>query len=156
MEYKNIWLVGCLKINRWERNRVTSVHVDKLQAAFEACRGDAISIGANSLIINTVWDHSIGGEPVQRRKLAIPWATIYQIIQVISWSLSRMRMKNTWEAKRQRNRQSITIFCRVKKKFGRTDEPSGSDDVASGCEFFKGDFGKHIQKQLRIIASVLS
>lgn len=37
------------------------------------------------------------------------------------------------------------------KKFGRTDEARGGDDVASGYEFFKGTFGKHLLKQLKII-----
>ena len=43
-------------------------------------------------------------------------------------------------------------YCLLSQmKFGRTDEVRGGDDVASGCEFFKGAFGKHILKLLRII-----
>jgi hypothetical protein len=47
-------------------------------------------------------------------------------------------MKNTWEAKREKIRQKCTILCRVKKKFGRTDEARGGDDIASASEFFNG------------------
>ena len=127
---------------RCERNLATSVDVDEFP--FERRRGninhgDLISIGAYPLLIRTVWQHSIVGQPVQRRQLAIPW------------HLSRVRMKNTWEAKWERSRQSCTTICRVKKAFGRTDEARGGDDVASGCEFFKGALGEHFLKQLRII-----
>jgi hypothetical protein len=65
-------------------------------------------------------------------------------------------MKNTWEAKREKSRQKCTILCKVKKKFGRTDEAHGGDDVASASEFFNGAFGKQFLEQLRIIVTGLA
>jgi hypothetical protein len=89
-----IWNVGGFKRHR-ERNFTASVDVDKFPFASRKAsvnHGNPISIGTYPLLTRTVWHHSVAGEPVERRELAIPCY------------LRRVRMKNTWEPKRERNR----------------------------------------------------
>ena len=55
-----------------EKNLVMTVHIDKLPIAFMPNTGDPISVGAcpPDTIAQTIWDHDVGGEPIQRRQLA--------------------------------------------------------------------------------------
>ena len=134
---------------------MTSVHIEKFP--LEANPGDPVSIAAYPRRIGIPWQHNIEGEPIQRRQLARDALTFqFQEIQVIPNGLSRVRMENTWEAKWQRSRQRFTIFCRFKKKIGRTKEARGGDDVTLGRDFLNGDFGEHLLKHLRIMVTVLA
>ena len=102
LEY--IWILGGLKRLHYERNLAMSVDVDNLSVAFQANRGDPITIGACPLLIPRNWHKNIGGKLVQWRQLARAGLVVF------SRSLHGVRMKNTGEVKRLRRKQSCTIL----------------------------------------------
>ena len=96
-------IVGGYKlIDLWERNALMSVHIDKLPLALGPNSGDPISIGTYPLLTHTIREHSVGGEHVQQRQLACR-ALALEVLIAFPWFLSRVRMKNTGEAKRLRS-----------------------------------------------------